>query len=194
MAPTPTEDVTRVLHEVSAGDRDAFARLMPLVYDELRRLAARYLRRERAGHTLQPTALVNEAYLRLIDQTRVNWQNRAHFFSISAEIMRRILVDYARSHNAEKRGGNVEKLPIEEAISLSDEMDVDLIALDDALADLAKLDPLQSRVVELKFFGGLTLEETAEVLSLSRSTVEREWLTAKAWLYVQLSNTAGSDA
>lgn len=191
MAPSPTEDVTQALREVSAGDREAFEKLMPLVYDELRRLAVRYLRRERPDHTLQPTALVNEAYLRLVDQTRVNWKNRAHFFSISAEIMRRILVDYARSRKAEKRGGSAEKLPLEEAISLSDEMDVDLIALDDALSDLARLDPLQSRVVELRFFGGLTLEETAEVLSLSRSTIEREWLTAKAWLYVQLSSQDG---
>jgi RNA polymerase sigma factor (TIGR02999 family) len=193
VAPTPPEDVTQVLHEVSAGDHDAFARLMPLVYDELRRLASRYLSRERADHTLQATALVNEAYLRLVDQTRINWQNRAHFFAISAQIMRRILVDYARSHTAEKRGGSLEKLSLDEAISFSKEKDVDLIALDDALADLTKLDPLQSRIVELRFFGGLTLEETAEVLSLSRSTVEREWLTAKAWLYIQLSNTAGSD-
>ncbi len=188
MASTPPEEITQVLRDVSAGDHEAFARLMPLVYEELRRLANYYLNRERADHTLQATALVHEAYLRLVDQTRVNWQNRAHFFGISAEIMRRILVDYARGQKAEKRGGNVEKLSLDAAISVSDEMDVDLVALDDALADLTRLDPRQGHIVELRFFGGLTLEETAEVLSLSRSTVEREWLMAKAWLYKSLTS------
>jgi len=188
VTPLPPEDITRVLHELSAGEENAPARLMPLVYDELRRLAGRYLSRERLDHTLQPTALVHEAYLRLVDQTQVNWQNRAHFFGLAARIMRRILVDYARGHRADKRGGGLEKLSLDEALSFSKERDVDLIALDDALSDLAGLDPLQSRIVELRFFAGLTLEETAEVLGLSRSTVERDWIMAKAWLYTQLSN------
>lgn len=188
MAVTPPEEITRILNDLESGDPKAADRLMPLVYDELRRLASRYLARERPDHTLQPTALVHEAYLRLVDQTKVNWQNRAHFFAVAASMMRRILVDHARSHNAQKHGGQRQKLSLDEAISFSKGKDLDIVALDDALGDLARLDPEQSRIVELRFFGGLTLEETAEVTGVSLSTVRREWEMAKAWLYDQLSN------
>ncbi len=187
MAPH-SEDVTLILRDLESGDRRAADRLMPFVYDELRRLASHYLKNERPDHTLQPTALVHEAYLRLVDQTRVNWQNRAHFFAVAASMMRRILVDHARSHNAQKHGGRRQKLSLDEAISFSKGKDLDIVALDDALGDLARLDPEQSRIVELRFFGGLTLEETAEVTGVSLSTVRREWEMAKAWLYDQLSN------
>lgn len=179
--------VTQTLLNWSSGDREAAADLLPLVYDELRRLASIYLSRERQDHTLQPTALVHEAYLRLIDQTRVEWQNRAHFFGVAAEMMRRILIDHAKRTKASKRGGFAEKLALDEAVAFSEDQEVDLLALDDALSDLARLDPRQSRIVELRFFGGLTLEETAEVTKLSRATVEREWVMAKAWLYSQLA-------
>jgi len=188
VAEISSEEVTEILNDVSAGDRKAADRLMPLVYDELRRLASRYLARERPDHTLQATALVHEAYLRLIDQTRVSWQNRAHFIAVAASMMRRILVDHARLHTTEKRGGRRQKLSLDEAISFSKGKDLDIVALDDALGDLARLDPEQSRIVELRFFGGLTLEETAEVTGVSLSTVRREWEMAKAWLYDQLSN------
>jgi RNA polymerase sigma-70 factor (ECF subfamily) len=175
-------DVTQILQEVSGGDRDAPARLMPLVYDELRRLADHYLRQERPDHTLQPTALVHEAYLKLIDQTRVDWQNRAHFFGVAAQLMRRILVDHARRHRASKRGGFQQKLALDEAVDYSQPRDVDLVALDEALNVLAKLDERQSRIVELRFFGGLTIEETAEALGVSPATVKVDWSMAKAWL------------
>jgi RNA polymerase sigma factor (TIGR02999 family) len=175
-------DVTQILHEVSGGDRDAPARLMPLVYQELRRLANHYLQQERQDHTLQPTALVHEAYLKLIDQERVDWQNRAHFFGVAAQLMRRILVDHARRHRASKRGGFQQKLTLDEAADYSQPRDVDLLALDDALNALAQLDARQSRIVELRFFGGLTIEETAEALSVSPATVKVDWNMAKAWL------------
>jgi RNA polymerase sigma-70 factor, ECF subfamily len=196
MTATPPEDVTQILEALSAGDQSAPARLMPLVYDELRRLAGRYLRRERPNHTLQATALVHEVYLRLIDQSRVNWQNRAHFIGVAAQMMRRILVDYARLHHGQKRGGYRHKLSLDDAAGFEKDKDVDLIALDEALGELARLDPGQSRIVELRFFGGLTLDETAEVMGISRSTVKREWLMAKAWLYSQLSQEGrhGDDA
>ena len=156
---------------------------MPLVHSELRRLAGNYLRRERVGHTLQPTALVNEAYLRLIDQRRANWQNRAQFYGIAAQLMRRILVDHARQHNAAKRGGSdQQRLSITSAGALSAKPDLDLLALHEALEELAVVDPQQSRIVELKFFGGLSIEETAEVLNLGHATVERDWKMARAWL------------
>lgn len=184
-------DVTQILQEVSGGDRDAPARLMPLVYDELRRLADHYLRQERPDHTLQPTALVHEAYLKLIDQTRVDWQNRAHFFGVAAQLMRRILVDHARRHRASKRGGFQQKLTLDEAVDYSQPRDVDLIALDDALNALAKLDERQSRIVELRFFGGLTIEETAEALGISPATVKVDWSMAKAWLRREIGR--GSD-
>jgi RNA polymerase sigma factor (TIGR02999 family) len=187
---TSPKEVTRILNDLSAGDPDAPERLMPLVYDELRRLAGRYLSRERPDHTLQPTALVHEAYLRMIGQTQVTWQNRAHFIGVAAQMMRRILVDHARLHHVEKRGGHRRKISLDEAVSFEKQRDVDLVALDDALSDLATLDPEQSRIVELRFFGGLTLDETAEVVGISRSTVKREWIMAKAWLYDQLTNEA----
>lgn len=178
----PREEVTRILVNWTEGNPEAAARLMPIVYDELRQLARQYLQRERPDHTLQATGLVHEAYLRLVDQGTTTWQNRAHFFGVAAQVMRRILVDYARTHRAEKRGGNWDKLSFEEALAPSDERSVDLVALDDALKDLQTLDPRQSQIVELRFFGGLTNEEVGEVLQVSPRTVKREWRIAKAWL------------
>jgi RNA polymerase sigma factor (TIGR02999 family) len=189
-----TEDVTQILREVSGGDRSAPARLMPLVYDELRHLADHYLRRERADHTLQPTALVHEAYLKLIDQTRVDWQNRAHFFGVAAQLMRRILVDHARRHQASKRGGFRQKLTLDEAVDYSRSRDVDLVKLDDALTALAKFDARQSRIVELRFFGGLTIEETAEAIGISPATVKVDWSMAKAWLRREIGGGDTDDA
>jgi RNA polymerase sigma factor (TIGR02999 family) len=176
------EEVTRMLIDWSGGDGEAPARLMPLVYEELRRLARQYLQRERPDHTLQATGLVHEAYLRLVDQSTTTWQNRAHFFGVAAQIMRRILVDYARSHRAEKRGGGWDKLVFDDALAPSAERSIDLVALDDALKDLLAFDPRQSQIVELRFFGGLTNEEIGEVLDVSPRTVKREWRMAKAWL------------
>lgn len=180
---TPSlSNVTQMLHDWSNGDREAIDKLIPVVYRELRRQAVRYLRRERPGHTLQPTALIHEAYLRLIDQRSVQWQNRAHFFAISAQLMRRILVNHARDRQAAKRGGSDIKLPLEEAMIASEGKEVDLVALDEALERLATIDPQQSHVVELKFFSGLSVEETAEVLGVSPRTDKRDWNVAKAWL------------
>jgi RNA polymerase sigma-70 factor (ECF subfamily) len=180
---TQTQDVTQVLRELSEGDQDAPARLMPLVYNELRKLSQGYLQGERPDHTLQATALVHEAYIRLVDWENVTWQNRAHFFAVAAQVMRRILVDYARERNAKKRGGGMTKLSLDEAVSFAQEREVDLVALDDALKSLAELDAAQSKIVELRFFGGLTIEETAEALNTSPATVKREWMLAKAWLH-----------
>lgn len=160
------------------------------VHDELKMLAASYLRRERPDHTLQPTALVNEALLKLVDQRRVKWQNRAHFFGIAAQAMRRILVDHARADAAGKRGGALRKVPLDDAIVIGGAPDVDLLALDQALTRLAAMDPQQSRIVELRFFGGLTTEETAEVMHISPATIGREWRIAKAWLSAELGRTA----
>ena len=171
-----------MLLDWNSGDENAPERLMPLVYEELRRLARSYLQQERSDHTLQATGLVHEAYLRLVDQSSMNWQNRAHFFAVAAQIMRRILVDYARSHRAEKRGGLREKHEFDEALAPSGERAVDLIALDDALHDLVTFDARQSRIVELRFFGGLTNEEIGDVLKISPRTIKREWRLAKAWL------------
>jgi len=185
-----TQDVTQLLLEWSHGDRGALEKLMPLVYDELRRLANDYLRRQRPNHTLQATALVHEAYLRLVDQTNVRWQNRAHFFGIAANLMRNILVDYARSHHAAKRGGGQRNLPLAEAAAPSQERAVDLVALDDALTTLVAIDPRQSRMIELRFFGGLSMEEIAEVLGVSSITVKREWCMAKAWLRRELTKSS----
>jgi len=162
---------------------------MPLVYTELRRIANRYLQGERSDHTLQSTALVHEAYVRMTEQNLPQWQNRAHFFAVAAQIMRQILVDYARSHRASKRGGDVFKLALDEAEEQAQVRDVDIVALDDALKDLAEMDEQQSRVVELKFFGGLSIEDTAEVLGISASTVKRDWITARAWLYRELNRS-----
>jgi len=182
------QEVTQLLVAWSQGDQAAFERLMPLVYEELRRVARRYMRRERAGHTLQTTAVVNEAYLRLIDASKVQWQNRAHFFAASAQLMRRILVDYARAHNYIKRGGEAPHMPLEEAAVFSAERAPDMVALDDALKSLALMDQRKSRVVELRFFGGLSVEETAEALKVSPRTVLNDWNLAKAWLLRELSN------
>jgi RNA polymerase sigma factor (TIGR02999 family) len=179
---TSQHEITRLLAEWSNGDRQALEKLTPLVYDELRRLAARYLRQERAGHTLQSTALVHEAYMKLVGQNNVQWQNRAHFFGIAAQMIRRILVDYARARKADKRGSGAEKLSLDEAIALPGGQDLDLVALDDALEGLAKIDARQSRLVELRFFAGLTIEETAEVMQMSLATAKRDWVAAKAWL------------
>jgi len=183
---TSPHEITRLLADWSSGDRQALERLTPLVYDELRRLAGHYLRRERPGHTLQSTALVHEAYLKLVGQNNVRWQNRAHFFGIAAQIIRRILVDYARARDADKRGAGAEKLSLDEAIALPGGPDLDLVALDDALETLARIDPRQARLVELRFFAGLTLEETAEVLQMSLATAKRDWVSAKAWLAREL--------
>jgi RNA polymerase sigma factor (TIGR02999 family) len=191
--PSPGQ-ATRLLIDWSGGDTAALQKLTPLIYDELHRLAHRFLRRERGGHTLQPTALVNEAYLRLVDQRDLRWQNRAHFFAIAAQLMRRILIDYARRRQYAKRGGGAPHVSLDEAAVLSEERAADLIALDDALDSLASIDPQQSRVVELRFFGGLTVEETAEVLKLSHDMVKREWSTAKAWLYREMSSGGPRDS
>jgi len=178
--------VTQLLLQWNGGDEAALDQLLPLVYDELRLLAEHYFRAERGSHTLQSTVLVHETYFKLIDQSRVQWQNRAHFFGVASRLMRRILVDHARSHRAAKRGYG-HRLTLVDALATSAPRGVDLIALDDALAELAKLDPRQSRVVELRFFGGLTIRETAEVLSISVATVKREWGMAKAWLFGRLA-------
>lgn len=181
------EGVTQLLIDWSKGDQAALDKLMPLVYNELRRLATNYLRRERAGHTLQPTALVNEAYLKLVDQRNAKWQNRAQFFGISAQLMRRILVDHARQRQAAKRGGSQQqRLSITSAEALAQKPEIDLLALNEALDQLSAMDPQQSRIVELKFFGGLSIEETAEVLGVGHATVERDWKMARAWLRRQL--------
>ncbi len=187
MATPAPHEVTQLLVAWSNGDRGALEKLMPLVYDELRRLARRYMNREPAGHTLQTTALVNEAYLRLIEQKEVKWQNRAHFFAISAQLMRRILVSMARARQADKRGGEARQVSLDEAMVFSEERAAELVALDDAMNELAALDPRRSRVVELRYFGGLSVEETAEVLQVSPDTVMREWKRAKAWLYSELN-------
>jgi RNA polymerase sigma-70 factor, ECF subfamily len=179
-------EITRLLVEWGNGDQQALERLTPLVYEELHRLARRYLRQERQGHTLQSTALVHEAYLKLVGQHSVRWQNRAQFFGIAAQLIRRILVDYARNKHAAKRGADAPKLSLDEALAVPGERDLDLVALDDALETLAKLDPRQSRLVELRFFAGLTVEETAEVLQMSPATVKRDWTAAKAWLFREI--------
>ena len=185
-ARTPKE-ITQLLVAWGAGDESALEELAPLVHAELRRLAHRYMGGERAGHTLQTTALVNEAYLRLIDWKSVRWQSRAHFFGVSAQLMRRILVDFARARGYRKRGGGTPRVALDEAAAVSDERGADLLALDEALRALAELDPRQSKVVELRFFGGLTVEEAAEVLKVSPATVERDWSFARAWLHRELS-------
>jgi RNA polymerase sigma factor (TIGR02999 family) len=179
---TRSADVTELLVRWRSGDANALDALTPLVYEELRRLARIYLRRERPGHTLEGTALVHEAYMRMIDQNKVEWRNRNHFYALAAELIRRILVDHARAKVAAKRGGQNVKLSLDEAIAPADERDVNLVALDDALKALAEADPQQSRVIELRYFAGLTIEETADVLEISPATVKREWTTAKAFL------------
>ncbi len=187
MAPR-VEDVTSLLIASSSGDEEALNRLLPLVYDELRRLANRYLNRERSDHTLQATALVHEAYLRLIDQ-KVSWANRAHFFGVAAEMMRRILIDHARSRQAAKRGSGGIKVSLDDVLEITDERAADLIALDEALKALADFDAQKARVVELRFFGGLSIEETAAVMGVGTATITRQWRLAKAWLYHELNKT-----
>jgi RNA polymerase sigma-70 factor, ECF subfamily len=176
-------NVTELLLEWQQGDREALDRLTPLVYDELRRIAHRYVQGERNGHTLETTALVNEAYLRLVGGQKIDWQNRAHFFAVTAQVMRHILIDHARKRHYMKRGGEAQQVSFEEANAMTETRAAELVALDDALAALAKLDPRKSRVVELRYFGGLSLEETADVLEISMMTVRRDWRAAKAWLY-----------
>jgi RNA polymerase sigma-70 factor (ECF subfamily) len=182
-------DVTALLRAWSKGDQSALEKLMPIVYDELHRLARRHMRRERAGHSLQTTALVNEAYMRLVDYKRMQWNDRAHFFAVSSQAMRRILVEYARRHNV-KRGGNVQHVSMEEAAAMGVDEDIDLVELDRALTELARMDPRKAQIVELRFFGGLGVEEAAEVLKISPITVKRDWRAARAWLYHELGGGA----
>ena len=182
-----SDNVTRLLLEWGDGNQQALEALVPLIYKELRNLAHNFLYRERPGHTLQTTALVHEAYLKLIDQNDARWQNRAHFFAIAAQAMRRILIDSARKHAAAKRGGPQAELSLDEVADIALEPDINLLKLDEALNELAKIDPRQSRIVELRYFGGLTIEETAEVISVSPATVKREWMMARAWLHQEIT-------
>jgi RNA polymerase sigma factor (TIGR02999 family) len=186
----PPNEITERLIAWGAGDRAALDQLLPVVYQELRRMAGNYLRQENPGHTLQPTALVHEAWLRLIDQARVDWRNRAQFFGVAAQMMRRILVDHAKAKHREKRGGDAVKLSLDDVINLSRERAADLIALDDALNELTRVDERKSRVVELRYFGGFTVEEIAQILEVSPETVMRDWKLAKAWLYQQIRQEA----
>ena len=187
-------EVTRLLAELRSGNPEARDKLIPLVYTQLHRLAARYMRRERPDHTLQPTALVNEAYVRLVSQKVASWKDRAQFFGIAARLMRQILVEHARAHQAEKRGGKVEKLPLDQVIEFSTARSRELIELDDALKSLERIDPQQARVVELRFFGGMTVEETAEEIGISPRTVKRDWGVARAWLYGEISRGKASNS
>ena len=181
--------MTQLLESLQSGDKTVLDELFPLVYSELKQLAASQLKNEREDHTLQPTALVHEAYLRLIGQHSVDWQNKAHFFSIASEMMRRILVNHAVNHQAKKRGRGETKIALDEVISFANEREIDLINLDSALTDLAELDSRQAQIVEMKFFGGLSTEEIASILEISERTVKREWRSAKIWLFEQLKNT-----
>jgi len=185
-----SDQVTQLLVRWRRGDREALDELMPIVYSELRRMAHGFLQRERSDHTLQSTALVHEAYLRLVGQKLPEWQNRAHFFGVAARLMRQILVEYARSHKADKRGGSACKLSLEESTFVPEPRNLDVILLDDALYDLAKLDAQQSRIVELRFFAGLSIDDTSEVLGISPATVTREWTTARVWLHREISRRA----
>ena len=187
-------EVSRLLRAWSDGDQDALDRLTPIVYDELRRLASRYMKGERAGHSLQTTALVNEAYMRLVDYKRMQWQNRAHFFALCARQMRRILTDQARARRSHKRGDGAKAISLDDALAISPEPSADLVAVDDALNQLAKVDDRKSQVVVLRFFGGLSVEETAEVLKVSPQTVARDWKLAKAWLMRALSENKSDEA
>ena len=180
------QEVTRLLIDWSNGDREALDQMMPLVYSELRRIAASHLRHERTDHTLQPTALVHEAYIRLIDQQRANWQNRAQFLGVAAQMMRRILINHANERVAAKRGGGAMRVSLSEAESQMEVTDASLLALDVSLTRLAQLDPRKSRIIELKFFGGLKIEEIADVMQLSHATIEREWTLARAWLHREM--------
>lgn len=187
-----TRDVTQLLRAWSGGEQDALERLTPMVYSELHRMAQKYMAHEKPSHTLQATALINEAYLRLVDSTRADWQSRVHFFAVCAQVMRRILVDWSRSRQALKRGGEIRPLQLEEALVTAPQSALDLVALDDALTALAAVDPRKSRVVELRFFGGLSVQETAGVLKVSHETVMRDWKLAKIWLRRELSHEKSS--
>ena len=189
MATRSSQGITQLLERWSQGDEKALDQLMPLVYDELHRLAGAYLRSERREHTLQPTALVNEAYLKLVRQRNIQWQNRAQFFGVAAQLMRRILVDHARANYADKRGGNRVNISLRNIGAFGTQPTTDVLALHDVLNRLAEIDPDQGRIVELRFFGGLTIDETAEVMQVSHSTVEREWKIAKAWLKRELTKS-----
>ena len=182
--------VTALLVEATGGDKSAVDRLLPLIYDDLRGLAVGAMRSERRGHTLQPTALIHEAYLRLVDQTRVQWRDRAHFFAVAATVIRRVLVDHARGRGAAKRGGGRERVSLDQADPVAESPDVDVLALDEAMNRLAGFDARKSRVVELRFFGGLGIDDTAEVLGVSHATVERDWSLARAWLFRELDGGA----
>jgi RNA polymerase sigma factor (TIGR02999 family) len=182
-------DITNLLLAWSQGDRTALDRLTPLVYNQLRYLARRYMRSEVPDHTLQPTALAHEAYIRLVNQDRVNWRNRAHFFGVAAQVIRRLLIDYARERQRIKRGGGAVMVSWSERIAVPEAKNLDVVALDDALTRLADLDPQQSRIVELRFFAGLSIKETAEALNISPATVKRDWMIARAWLYQQLKSS-----
>lgn len=184
-------EVTFLLSAMSQGDSEAASLLMPLIYAELRRLAGGYMRRERPDHTLQATALLHEAYLKLVEQRAVNWQSRAHFFGIAAQLMRRILIDHARAHLRQKRGGEQQKVSLDEAVVFSEDKSEELMAVDQALDRLAQLDPRQARVVEMRFFAGLSVEEIAAVLGVSPKTVKRDWSVARAWLYADLKERYG---
>ena len=194
MAPSLGHEITQLLRAWTAGDEQALEKLTPLVYQQLHRVAQRYMAGERRGHTLQTTALVNEVYLRLVDCEQISWQDRAHFLAVSARLMRRILIDFARSRGYQKRGGGVPHLSLDEAPSVCREPDTDLVALDDAMKALAAVDERKSKVVELRFFGGLNVKETAEVLSVSPDTVVRDWRLAKVWLLRELSEGGGRGA
>lgn len=199
MGSSPRESLTDLLADLSRGNKAAADRLLPVIYDDLRAMAERLMREERSGHTLQPTALVHEAYLRLVDQTRVEWRDRAHFFAVAATAIRRILVDHARTHRAAKRGGGRERVSLKaaeaaEAAAAAPARDVDLPALDEALSRLAAFDARKSRIVELRFFAGLSIEETGEVLGVSHATVERDWSLARAWLYRELRRDGAREA
>ena len=187
MATADPSQITKMVNDLAGGNRPAAEQLFGLLYDAFRGLAARYLKAERAGHTLSPTALVHEVYLKLVDQSRVNWQGRTHFFAVGAQVMRRILVDHARGKGRVKRGGGRIRIQLDEGLALSPQRDEDILAVDEALAKLAKVDPRQAAIVELRFFGGLSVAEVAEVLGLSKRTIEGEWTVARAWLRRELS-------
>ena len=192
MTRPPQHNITQLLAKWRDGNQSALDELYPLVYDELHRLARRYMSRERRGHTLQTTALINEAYVRLVDQKNVHWANRSHFFAISAQIMRRILIDHARRHLYAKRGGGAQRVSLEEVAAITPNASRELVRLDEALKSLAEMDPRRSQVVELRYFGGLNNEEIAGVLNISANTVTRDWNMARAWLYQQLSENAAN--
>ncbi|MCI0488825.1 MAG: sigma-70 family RNA polymerase sigma factor [Blastocatellia bacterium] len=192
--PPSSNDVTQLLQAWGNGDKEALDKLVPLVYEELRRRAHHYMKRERAGHSLQTSALVNEAYIRLVDYNRMRWQDRAHFFAVAAQLMRRILVDHARSRGYAKRGGEARKVSLDEAAEVSGRRMPEIIALDDALTGLTRIDERKGRIVELRYFGGLSIEETAEVMGISSPTVQREWRRAKAWLHREISGVEEDEA